>query len=195
MAYNINPFRGGAGPFGYSRDDLIKRPLEELDEMDLELEEVENNLQWGYEPGRWADGAEYYRNAWPEAKLIGADAFAESFDQRDDLTAEAADFRNLLGEAKKVWKTNAGLNSPFLPALAELPNTDRERVRNQSKKFRELIAFGETPDRWEWDVKNLRDSGDLLDPEADSQRLMGLYETKVDLIPRLDAMDHALGDH
>ena len=157
MTHHDNtPARGGAGPFGYTLDDLISRPPEEREDM------------------------------------LGADAFASSFDQRDDLTAEAADFREVLGEAGKLWKTNAGRNSPFLPALASLPKHEQSRVRNQSQKFRELIAFGETPDRWEWDVKNLRDSGDLLDPEADTERLMGLYETKDDLIPGLDATDHAL---
>ncbi len=107
-------------------------------------------------------------------------------------TQAANQARNALINTGKVWKTNAGRNSPFLPALAALPNHERERVRNQNSKFRTLTAFGETPDRWEWEVKNLVNNGDLLDPEADSQRLMGLWETRHDLIQELDAADHAL---
>ncbi len=59
-------------------------------------------------------------------------------------------------------------------------------------KFRTLIAFGETPDRWQWEVKSLTEAGDLLDPEAHLALLNGLWETKADLVPQLDSIDHAL---
>ncbi len=193
MTYHDNRRkRLGAGPFGYNVRDLAERDPEEREKMGRELDEIETNLQWGFEPGRWAKAAKWFAEDWPEPKLLSGGDFAGMYGQRNDLTAEAADFRDVLGQANKVWKTNAGLNSPLLPSLAELPNTERERVRNQSKKFRTLVAFGVTPDRWEWEIKNLAKNGTLLNPQADSERLMGLWETRNDLIPELDATDHAL---
>ncbi len=126
MTYH-DDVRTRTGPFGYTLDDLASRAPEEREAMRGELEELENNLQWGYEPGRWADGADYYRGAWPDAKLLGADAFASSFDQRDDLQVEAENFGTMLGQANKVWKAQAGRNSPSPEARPPGPWAPRRK--------------------------------------------------------------------
>ena len=192
MAYGYTLPRPGAGPFGYTLGDLSSRTPEERDEFERELGDLENKLQWGFEPGRWAKGSAWHGEDWPEAKLLSGGELAGMYGQRAEVEAETQDFRATLGEANKVWKREAGLNSTFLPALASLPRHEQQRVRQQSKKFRTLIAFGETPDRWEWEIKNLAKNGHLLDPEADTERLMGLWENRETLIPHLDATDHAL---
>ncbi len=67
--------------------------------MRRELDALDNKLQWGFEPGRWAKGAAWHDDDWPEPNLLAAGDLAGGFERRDELIAEANDFREVLGRA------------------------------------------------------------------------------------------------
>ena len=63
-----------AGPFGYTLRDLAARSPEERDEMRRELDALDNKLQWGFEPGRWAKGAAWHDDDWRPSRTCWARA-------------------------------------------------------------------------------------------------------------------------
>lgn len=58
--------------------------------MRRELDALDNKLQWGFEPGRWATGAAWHNDDWPEPKLLRPGELAGGFDAPEPRQAPDA---------------------------------------------------------------------------------------------------------